>query len=177
VSTLFVGGAHGAGKSTLCESLKDALEADHVMASDLADFVAQVDGRHAESAFDLARSQGRLVIALRSIERHKPNILLDGHYCLTDQQGRIAHVPLEVFTQIRPAALLVVEIEIELLAQRLKRRGNDRPDLDILIRGATAERSHALFVSRALELPIMFWHSADGVETALSFFLAAVGVN
>ena len=53
-------------------------------------------------------------LLLSSIEKHvdkNSTIILDGHFCLLNSEKQITPIPLETFTCLSPAALVVIHRE------------------------------------------------------------------
>ena len=48
--------------------------------------------------------------------------MLDGHFCLLKKDNSIERVPLKVFQQINPLAVIIVKEKSEVIRERLQKR-------------------------------------------------------
>ncbi|EGQ9309959.1 ATP-binding protein [Vibrio vulnificus] len=126
---IFVSGVHGVGKSTLCGKLSEKFRWSHYSCSDLikenSDYV---EGTKLVSSAD--KNQQALLIGLSQLTEEV--VLLDGHFCLLNDEEQVIELPFEVFDAISPSAILLVTCEEETIHQRLKQRGGHVISLDKL---------------------------------------------
>ncbi|MCC6507136.1 MAG: AAA family ATPase, partial [Aquimonas sp.] len=81
-------------------------------------------------------------------------LLLDGHFVLLDTVGKIVEIPVEVFRALQFQAVVLVESDPKVVAQRLvERDGIDRsPEwVQSLI---SSERQHAEAVCKSIDVPL-----------------------
>ena len=167
--TVFIGGIHGAGKTTFCRTLAPILGLQHLTASDLIREagVLQID----RVVADMDVNQARLVAALQDRARNGHRILLDGHFCLITPSRSVARVPSSVFAQILPRRLLLIEADACQVEERLRRRGDTTTtDRKFIEEFAAAERQHAISVSSELDIPLKAINSATPI-VEVRFFL------
>lgn len=170
MSLFFFGGIHGAGKSTLCEALRGPLNAVHVRASDLIGYAPEPDDLMRKSVVDVSANQQLALSSLRPFLNSTHTILLDGHYCLVRRDATIATVPLDVFEQIRPLGLVLVEAPSNVVKQRLERREqSSKYQIEFLARLAKAEREQAEFVSSSLNVPLKIWRTGMRESDVVTF--------
>ena len=179
---IFMGGAHGVGKTTISRLLADVLALTHVTAGTL---IQEYDLR-GTSTVEITRSLGKAVpnvhhnqeVLLQSLEARRRQdsttpLLLDGHFTLLNPVGGVVTIPLEVFAAIRPIAVLLVEAKHSTVHCRLQKRDGTAPSLATIKRLALTEREHATKVSASLKAP-MWTVSGDelaqrAVNTAMRF--------
>ena len=85
MGTIFVAGAYGVGKSTLCEALSLAL---NVPAYSAGDLISQVNGEVYgvnKAVKDKINNQEILVNEVDRKLKKYPTILLAGHFCIFDK--------------------------------------------------------------------------------------------
>lgn len=96
---IFIGGAHGVGKTTVCQALSKMLNLPQVTAGALIregrDAVAS---KHRyKNVADMDANQALLLEGLRSRWSHEAEegalLLLDGHFALLDLYGNVVSVP------------------------------------------------------------------------------------
>jgi adenylate kinase len=164
-STIFVGGVHGAGKTTFSKELARLLQASHVTAGGLIRENASASDRvtvavGGKSVPDVEANQ---LLLLRGLELYRARIgpgpvLLDGHFVLLDATGAIAEIPLVVYEAIAPVAVLLVEADAGTIHGRLLERDGEAPSMTTLTKLTVRERAHAEFVCASLGVP--FWDVA-----------------
>jgi adenylate kinase len=161
-STVFVGGVHGAGKTTFSRQLAVLLGASHVTAGGLirenagATHTVTV-GIGDKAVPDVDANQSLLLRGLDLYRRRvgpRP-VLLDGHFVLLEDSGMIAEIPLAVYAAIRPHVVLLVEAEPATLHARLLDRDGEAPPVATLAELAVRERARAEHVCSQLGVPLL----------------------
>jgi adenylate kinase len=161
-SILFVGGVHGAGKSTISALLAQRLPAFHVTAGQLIRETARADYfvTIAPGSKTVANVEANQQLLLRGLEFYKTRIgpgiiLLDGHFSLLSADGDVSMIPVSVFRAIAPIGVLLVETESVEIHRRLLNRDADQvPSLAVLALLANRERVQAQAVSTDLGIPM-----------------------
>lgn len=105
---IFIGGVHGVGKGTICQKIKEKLDFTHLSASEVLkwdDFKNEKGDKRVEN---VSTTQQRLIENLKNIVNPQKKYLLDGHFCLLKKDNSIERVPLKVFQQINPLAVIIV---------------------------------------------------------------------
>jgi adenylate kinase len=158
---VFVGGIHGAGKTTLSRRLALILPALHVTAGELIRGAgdpgeAVTLDRVSKAVADVDRNQERLLAGLHAYRNRATvgsnglGVLLDGHFCLLDRHGAIADIPSGIFAAIDPVAVIFVEANAETVFSRLSRRDGGTPSLAIVTMLAERERARAAEICAGL---------------------------
>lgn len=124
---VLVVGISGVGKTTLCAAYADArpyvchLTASHLIASSLRTTVEHLRGISSRSQLmENQRVLSRELIAARRRAGHRP-LLLDGQ-CVIDSGGELVVLPPEEVMSLCPAAIILLEIDLDEL---LRRRASD----------------------------------------------------
>lgn len=156
---VFLGGVHGAGKTTISGKVASLLSAAHASAGSLiagasrsrvitvsavSKAVADVDGNQTLLLQGLASLRARIAHPL----------VIDGHLCLIEATGEITEIAVEVFRSMEPAAMLLVVSDPVIVRERLSERGGEVPSLDVVKTLSTREAAHAAVVAEALKVPI-----------------------
>ncbi|MBU4525589.1 MAG: AAA family ATPase [Desulfomicrobium sp.] len=117
---IFVGGVHGVGKTRFCSRLASTLNAEHVTASSL---IAK-HNKHFKNKTVSNIENNQLILAdeIFKLETMRDVILLDGHFCLLNENHNIENVPFATFTSISPKIALVLSDMPTLIAERLSSR-------------------------------------------------------
>jgi adenylate kinase len=168
--TVFIGGVHGAGKTTFSRDLAPLLGASHVTAGALIRETASTSdtvtvGIGGKAVPDVDANQ---LLLLRGLELLKARIgsrpvLLDGHFVLLDATGAVAEIPLAVYEAIAPIAVLLVEADAGTIHRRLVKRDGEAPAVAALANLIVRERVRAEEVCASLDLPL--WDVAGNVAS------------
>ena len=149
---LFFAGIHGVGKSTIGSKLKKDIGIKMFSASQLIK-----DGKGKISTDKKVKKIGENQEILLNQLKEKSNLglfILDGHFSLIDKDGNIKNIPLDVFKQINPREIILLEEDAELICNRLYARDNVKHDLNLIQDMLDKERRHSLYVSKMLKIPI-----------------------
>jgi adenylate kinase len=159
---IFVGGVHGAGKTTLGRRLAEIVRGLHVTAGALilaaTPNIATSNSIQNKTVRDIESNQERLLQALSALladcsSERASAIILDGHFCLLHTSQRIVPVPTDVFRAIAPAVLVLVETDRELICERQASRGATLT-IERIGEFQALERKHAQAVSLAIGAPL-----------------------
>jgi len=159
---IFVGGVHGAGKTTLSKRLAEFLPAAHVTAGSLIREAASAEhvvtvGAQDKAVLDVNANQVALLRGLAAYQARTSDdrpLLLDGHFTLTSPENEIVDVPSAVFAAIAPVAVLLVRTNPAVVHQRLAARAPEAPAPDLIVRLAERENERANATANALTIPI-----------------------
>jgi adenylate kinase len=177
---VFVGGIHGVGKTTVSRALAALLPALHVTAGTLiresacaAERVTVGIGN--KTVPNVAANQALLLHGLalyRSrVAAHPVPVLLDGHFALLDEAGDVVSIPQQVFVEIAPIAVLLVEATARIVRDRLLQRDTEAPSIARISELAERERASAADVCLDLRIPL--WTVSGDVPTEQAASTAA----
>jgi adenylate kinase len=161
-STIFVGGVHGAGKTTFSKQLAQLLGASHVTAGGLIRENASAThtvtvGIGDKAVPDVDANQ---LLLLSGLDLYRARVgpglvLLDGHFVLLDAAGTVAEIPLAVYEAIGPVAVLLVETEAGTIHARLLARDGEAPPVETLAQLAAREGARAERICSELGVPLL----------------------
>lgn len=161
-SILFVGGVHGAGKTTISTLLAERLRAFHVTAGQLIRETAgakhSVTTAPGNKAVPNVNANQKLLLQgldLCKARVGRGPIILDGHFSLLTSDESVSVIPLSVFRAIAPVGVLLVESESVKIHTRLVSRDPDHvPSLAVLAVLSRRERLQAETVCADLGIPM-----------------------
>lgn len=151
---IFVGGIHGVGKTFISAPVAAQLRIRHATASQLIREERGLQSWDADrrvSAID--ENQTALISAITRLQTSGQTLLLDGHFVLRDTVGTLNEIALQVFKDLQIGAVVLLEAGIDVVIERLRKRGDvswTLPDLRLL---AEREITQARRVSTALGIP------------------------
>lgn len=157
---LFVGGVHGAGKTTISTLLAERLRAFHVTAGQLIRetagsnySVTTAPGNKTVSNVDANQELLLQGLDLCKARVGRGTIILDGHFSLLSSDESVSVIPLSVFRAIAPVGVLLVESENAKIHARLVSRDPDHaPSVAVLAMLSLRERLQAETVCADLRI-------------------------
>lgn len=157
---IFVGGIHGAGKTTMSRPLAARLSATHVTAGALIRETAGSEtvtvGVGDKAVPDVDTNQALLLRGLDVYRRRVAGpIVLDGHFSLLSPSGDVVAIPPAVYLAIAPTAIILVEADSQVVRDRLAERDGAAPPLTTVLLLAERERAAAEAACAALDVPML----------------------
>lgn len=153
-TTIFIAGAYGTGKSTLCSKLTDKLNIPSFSAGDL---ISEQNGEKYGSNKTVAdKNNNQSILATRVQElnyKHKC-ILLAGHFCIFNSANQVVQLPESVFPELNLSHIILLEASAELIAKHLQRRDGKIYENDVIIELLSQERMQAKKMSANLSCPL-----------------------
>lgn len=155
---IFVSGAHGAGKGTLCQSLQRKLGYSIYSCSDLikkySDYI-EID----KSINNADKNQLSLLAGLRDIDEEI--IFLDGHFCLVGEDDQIVDLSYEVFDAINPYKIVNVTCDESSIHQRLLSRDGASLGIEVLRLLQIAESKRATDFAKTRQVSFVNYTSGS----------------
>jgi adenylate kinase len=118
---IFVGGIHGSGKTYLCEKFISLYGYYCISASRLiADGHGEVNTEKTVS--DIDENQRLLLAGLHKARSDYSHLVIDGHFYLLDERGRVKKIHVEIFEVINPDLIILALPPISVIDARLNSR-------------------------------------------------------
>ena len=152
---IFIGGVHGIGKTTLCKSVCSEFNVIHHSASELITKHSHIEFQSSARVENIDRNQDALIGAINKYLNTNKTYLLDGHFCLFDQDGRITKMPLSTFMAISPMAIILLHDNPSNIYSRLQDRNREICDLDLLSSFQEQELHYSRSVATKLDIPCL----------------------
>ncbi|WP_339880564.1 ATP-binding protein [uncultured Algoriphagus sp.] len=154
-SIIFIGGIHGVGKGTLCSKIKDQLDVEHLIASELLKWTEVNKDPKNKLVADIQDMQDRLIHELKLRMEQGRKYLLDGHFCLFDSQGIVNRVPFATFSGINPVLVSVLITDPEIIVKRLTARDGKPYELKVIQQMQQEEVTYGKCVADQLGKPFL----------------------
>jgi adenylate kinase len=153
-TTIFIAGAYGTGKSTLCSNLTNKLNIPSFSAGDL---ISEQNGEEYGSNKTVAdKNNNQSILATRVQElnsKHKC-ILLAGHFCIFNSANKVEQLPERVFFELNLSRIILLETSSGLIAKHLQRRDDKVYTHDVIAELLSQERMQAKKISANLNCPL-----------------------
>ena len=161
---IFVGGIHGAGKSTLCSRCCHDAGYEHLVASTLIRDIKPSSLDSNKQVHNIPKNQDILITALSQVRQPEKNYLLDGHFTLLDDKGAVRPIPVSTFEAIKPDELIIVIESPKTIAERLELRDRKKYDEQLLENMQKSEIKHANRIGEALQISVHTLHTNSPEE-------------
>ncbi|MBA3986452.1 MAG: AAA family ATPase [Flavobacteriales bacterium] len=165
---VFIGGIHGVGKSTICNSICNALKISYLSASDVLKWSKLNSDVKNKKVEDISLTQNLLINGLNEHVQKDCKYILDGHYCLLNKDGHVERIPIETFQKINPNALSVIIAGVTEIKNHLESRDNRAYDFDLLNEMQETEIQYAKDISSLLRRPL-FIAQKDEITELINF--------
>ena len=122
MSTIFVAGVYGVGKSTVCTKLSQVMGMPFYSAGDL------ISRKNGESyganklVADKDANQNILVSEVKRLSEKNNSIILAGHFCILGEKDRIIELQEQVFFQLKIEKIILLEADSSKISVLLKQR-------------------------------------------------------
>jgi adenylate kinase len=157
---IFIGGIHGAGKGTLCKKICIELNLIHLSASEVLKW-NEISDLQNKLVSDFTVTQNRLINNLTQIVNGQNKYLLDGHYCLLNNEQEPQKIEEETFNLIDPYAFVVVVDLISQIKSRLESRDGLNYDYKMLEKFQDMEVSYSMELANKLSKPHVIIENGD----------------
>lgn len=151
---IFVSGIHGVGKTYFCNMIKDKLGIKNYSASQL------IAGRR-EKGFsadkfvsDIDDNQVLLLDAINELQQADEEFIIDGHFCLLNEDGVITRIPMETYTLLKPDTMILLLENPKIIAERRLQRDGIQQDECTITDFQEAEKVYATEISKQLNIPL-----------------------
>lgn len=122
LETLFIAGAYGVGKSTLCSQLSKELSIPSFSAGDLISAANGEQYGPNKTVADKISNQNILAVEVyKQIQMH-PQILLAGHFCIFNRENKVECLPEDVYGKLYITQILLLETSTEKIIENLSKR-------------------------------------------------------
>lgn len=166
---IFVGGVHAVGKSTFADYVrKIASNIELLSCSALLNWENPED----KEVEDVMTNQERLVSALNNVVDIDKPYLIDGHFCLLDQNHNIVPVDYAVIKAINPRRIFLLVEDVNVIHDRLLTRDGKDYSLNLLSEMSAKEQELAENFSTQYDVPLLILRADeyDKVDTIVKEF-------
>ncbi|MBY6825656.1 ATP-binding protein, partial [Clostridium botulinum] len=144
---IFVGGIHGVGKTTLCNHMSKKIKLENYSSSDLIKNLNSKRIRTDKKVDDIDKNQNVLIRAVREyLLDSKKDYILDGHFCLINNENDIEEIPIETFRKLNLKVIIVITDNPKNIMKKLQFRDDKKYSLDFIDFFQKKEVEYAKFV-------------------------------
>lgn len=166
---IFIGGIHGSGKGTICDTLKSKVELIHLTASEVLKW-NELSIQKEKLVTDINKTQDRLITNLNKIVEENKTYLLDGHYCLLNKDEVPEKISVQTFKDIYPKKLILVIANPKIIKKRLENRDAKTYEINLIEEFQNLEINFAKEISEVLQISLHIIDSEEfDIENLITF--------
>lgn len=152
---IFIAGVHGVGKTFLCNRIKREIEIPIYSASELLKEDKQINYIRYKKTDDFIENQKRLLEIIKK-KSGVSEYILEGHFCLMNDRGRIENIPVSIFRQFEMKGIIILFGNPRKIQYRIRTRKTESEDIEIrkIIELQEHEITYGNKVSKMLDVPI-----------------------
>ena len=166
---IFIGGIHGSGKGTICESIKSEIELIHLTASEVLKW-SELSSQKQKLVTDINDTQDRLITNLNKIVEENKTYLLDGHYCLLNKNGKPEKISIQTFKDISPKKLILVIANPKTIKKRLENRDAKTYGISLIEEFQNLEINYAKEISEICKISLHIINNEEfKIENIITF--------
>lgn len=165
---IMLGGIHGVGKSHLCKKILDLHICDVYSASNLMrDYIGEKvdDNKQVEN---INHNQNILLNAIEEYVKIDRLILLDGHFCLVNQQKGITEIPRDTFRKLSIKAIVVLIDDENSIIDRIFERDGVKYSFDYIEYFQRKEVEYAIKIAEELKVKFLLYKINDDIQKILN---------
>ena len=166
---IFVGGVHGVGKTTLCNTIASKFNIKHFSASNLISIEKEEEHLRNKQVENITGNQDFLVTAINKYFEDENWYLLDGHFCLLSKNNEVTKIPYSTYEGICPSAILVLIDKPENIYARLSSRDSIKHELALLQSFQKQEISYAEYIRDKLSIPYLMYNVTESNDKIYTF--------
>lgn len=166
---IFLSGVHGVGKSYFCEQIKRKIDIETYTASELISAEKEEFFSSDKYSKDIDDNQQHLLNAVRKLDSKEGKYLLDGHFCLLNENGQITRINSDTFINLSPSAIILLTEAPEVIVGRRKARDNVNCSVDEITVFQNEEIAYAKEIANLLSVKLIILHRADDLNAIVDF--------
>ena len=151
---ILVAGIHGVGKSSYCRTLKLKLNIPIISASEMIYSYLHEHSPQNKQVENIDGNQHALIMALRSKNLIGRDYILDGHFCLVNNNGQIEPINQTIFQQLSPTEINILTAPVRVIADRLHKRNQISWDKEFIDELQKMEIEYGKQIGKLLEVPV-----------------------
>lgn len=166
---IFISGIHGVGKSYFCNLVREQLHINAYQSSKLIPERKEEQFNKNKKVSDIDNNQNYLIQAIEELNMLGKPYLLDGHFCLQDEDGQIKRIAKQTYIDMQPQAMILLTEIPEIIVHRRKERDGLDVDIAATKQFQEEEKRYSQEVALELGIPLYISNGTDTIEEAINF--------
>lgn len=155
MSTIFLAGIYGVGKSTLAGKLSSSTGIPSFSAGDL---ISKVNGETYGAnkvVTDKHKNQDILATCVSEILQSNELIILAGHFCIVNREGKVEKIPDAIFAKLQIEKIILLETAPQIIRKHLSGRDGKDYSLQMIEDLLSQERQCSESTAEKLHCPLV----------------------
>ena len=154
--TIIVAGIHGVGKTTFTQNFMIPFGWNCYSASSIIrKFSGSVNSNKKTEQKAILNNQEKLIKGISEISKKVCDICLDGHFTLLNSQMEIISIPEDVFHELAPIAIILLEDSVENIQNKIHNRSGELWENNLIELFQKKEISQATHFASGRKIPIL----------------------
>lgn len=152
---IFIAGAYGVGKSTLCHKLNKLL---NIPAFSSGDLISKKNGEKYSTnkeVKDKVYNQQLLIDAVNKTITNSHKLILAGHFCIFNSANDVEVLPEFVYREIHLSKIILLEANADIIIDNLQSRDNKKYSLKAIKMLSDTENLQAQKTAKDLNIPLI----------------------
>lgn len=162
--TIFISGIHGVGKSTICDKLSNKYGIARYTCSDL---IRKINDKllreNDKRVHNINKTQEALILGVEEFVK-EDKIILDGHFCLLDDSGKVERIPEFVFEKLELSMIIVLYRDAKDIEKSLLSRDQIKYNYNLLNNFQEEEIKYAKEIASKLNIPFIKFDVNNSAE-------------
>lgn len=165
---IFISGVHGVGKTYFCNVVKEKLGIESYSASQLIAAQKKEEFTVDKRVSGIDENQLLLLEALKKLRNLKEDFILDGHFCLINEEGDISRISLETYVALNPDKIILLSEKPSVIAERRLQRDGVTVSEDMVDAFQQEEIKYAKEVAERLNIPLIISTGSSDIEKIIN---------
>ncbi|WP_394508924.1 AAA family ATPase [Priestia aryabhattai] len=166
---IFLSGIHGVGKSTLARKLKNSLDIKSLSVSDLIRKSGQPLDSSNKKTTNISGNQELWKNELNNLNLGISKLLLDGHFCLLNEDENIISLPFSTFDDTKMVKIVFMRNKPEVIRNRLLERDKSDYPTKLLREFQDCEMKRAMEYSAENKIDLFIYDEERPLSELLNF--------
>lgn len=166
---IFLSGVHGVGKSTLAAEIENEIDIKTFSVSDLIRQAGKSISTVTKSTENISHNQELWKVELNKLNIGKSKLLLDGHFCLLDKDRSIISLPFETFKDTHMKKIICIEVEPDVIRERLLNRDNREYSIALLDKFQKCELQQAARYACENNISLFIYNETKSFSELMNF--------
>ena len=166
---IFISGVHGVGKSYFGNLVKEKLGIKVYSASSCIEMKKKGGFTPDKLIPNIDENQEYLIMAVDELHQKGDPFILDGHFCLLNKEGEVTPINIDIFTKLKPKAIILLTEDERVIVKRRIERDNVSISLKEIRNFQSEEIRYAKKVAEKLNVPLQISRGEKDLQLTLDF--------
>ena len=168
---VFISGIHGVGKTFFCNLLKEKYNIDCFSASTLISEKRKMEFSSDKFVLSIDKNHLFLLDAVNDLKALKKEFLLDGHFCLLNNAGKITRIPISTFIDLEPDVIVLLTEDPAIILERRFVRDGISQSIEEIELFQKEEIKYAKEVACQLHIPLLVSYGSKDIDSIIEFIM------